>query len=47
MGIVYLAAVLAVSAAVIREPISMEVLGTKGGAILLVALVGGIIGVNV
>ncbi|MGI6146022.1 MAG: TIGR04086 family membrane protein [Firmicutes bacterium] len=47
VGIVYLAAVLAVSAAVIREPISMEVLGTKGGAILLVALVGGIIGVNV
>lgn len=47
VGALYLLAVLAVSAAVIREPISMSVLGTKGGSILLIGLVGGIVGVNV
>jgi len=47
VGALYLLAVMAVSAAVIKEPISMSVLGTKGASILLVGLVGGIVGVNV
>lgn len=47
VGLAYLGLVLAVSAAVIREPISLAVLGTKGASIIVVSAVGGIIGVNI
>ncbi|MDD2202367.1 MAG: TIGR04086 family membrane protein [Firmicutes bacterium] len=46
VGVVYLGIVLLVSAAVIREPISLASIFTRGISTLIVSTLGGIIGVN-
>ena len=46
VGLAYLGFVLLVSAAVIREPMSMASVLTRGASIVILSTLGGIIGVN-
>ncbi|HHY62367.1 MAG: TIGR04086 family membrane protein [Bacillota bacterium] len=46
IGVVYLSIVLLISAAVVREPMSLASVFTRGMSTIIVSTLGGIIGVN-